>query len=316
MKYEQWLRKPIRFLSMTGSTIEKFDTLLPHFTEIHNEYLSHYELSGKPRSGIRRFCIYKNSPLPTHEDRLAFILSYIKLNSIQEAHADLFQMEQQKCNEFIHGLKVILDKTLLFLGVMPASTNEQLQAVLNKIVVPQDKHLIHDGTEREIPRPQNDEDQKDFYSGKKKKHTVKNAVIVNLTCIILFLSPTVNAKMHDKKMADTLYSIQEGFELWQDTGYQGYKPYGVTIHQPIKKPKGKELTEQQKEYNRYISQVRVRVEHAIGSIKRYRIVKDECRLRKNKFVDTILHTCSGLHNFRLQEKGFQYPEYQIVNKPT
>ena len=117
-------------------------------------------------------------------------------------------------------------------------------------------------------------------------------------------------------MADTLYSIKPGFTLWQDTGYQGYRPDGVDLKQPIKKPKGKELSDDQKEYNRLISQVRVRVEHAIGSMKRYRIVKDECRLRKNKFVHSVLHTCAALHNFRIQKKPFQYPDYQPIVKPT
>jgi hypothetical protein len=316
MKYEQWLRNPIRFLSMTGLSIEKFEELLPDFIEIHDDYLSKYTLKGEHRSGSRKYVLYKNSPLNTHQERLSFILSFVKLNSLQEAHADLFLMQQKQCNEFIHGLKVILDKTLKYLSVLPASNDAELRAKLSQISQQEDKHLFHDGTEREIPRPQNEEDQKDFYSGKKKKHTVKNAVICNLVGIILLLSPTVNAKMHDKKMADTLYTIPEGFNLWQDTGYQGYRPHGVTINQPIKKPRGKELTQEQKDYNRYISQVRVRVEHVIGSMKRYRIVKDECRLRKNKFVDSILHTCAGMHNFRLATKPFQYPEYQEVIKPT
>jgi flagellar biosynthesis chaperone FliJ len=316
MKYEQWLTNPIRFLSMTGYSIEKFKELLPHFKEEHDLYLSKYDLKGKFRNGTRKYLIYENSPLSTHSERLVFILSYIKLNPIQEAHADMFSMQQKQCNEFIHGLKVILDKTLQTLSVMPATTAEQLQAKLALIDKKEDKQLLHDGTEREIPRPQNEDDQKEFYSGKKKKHTVKNAVIINMVCTILFLSLTVNAKIHDKKLADTHYTIKEGFELWQDTGYQGFKPNGVLIRQPIKKPKGKELTEQQKQYNRYISQVRVRVEHAIGSMKRYRIVKDECRLRKNKFVHSILHTCAALHNFRILKKTFQYPDYQVVNKPT
>lgn len=316
MKYIQWLSNPTRFLSMTGYSVEKFNELLPHFIEEHDLYLSKYDLKGSIRDGVRKYVIYNNSPLNTHSERLVFILSYFKLNPLQEAHADLFSMQQKQCNEFIHGLKLILDRTLKTLLVMPATTNEQLLAKLALIEKEEDKKLLHDGVEREIPRPQNTDDQKEFYSGKKKKHTVKNAVITNMACSILFLSLTVNAKMHDKKIADTHYSINAGFELWQDTGYQGFNPDGVLIMQPIKKPKGKELTAQQKEYNRYISQVRVRIEHAIGSMKRYRIVKDECRLRKNKFVYSILHTCAALHNFRIHNNPFQYNDYQVVNKPT
>jgi len=80
------------------------------------------------------------------------------------------------------------------------------------------------------------------------------------------------------------YSFPYPCHLYQDTGYQGYKPESVTVFQPIKKPKGRDLTEEEKEYNRKISSFRVRVEHAIGSTKHMRIVKDECRLRANNFV--------------------------------
>ncbi|MDR0748745.1 MAG: transposase family protein [Tannerellaceae bacterium] len=76
--------------------------------------------------------------------------------------------------------------------------------------------------------------------------------------------------------------------------------------QPEKKPRGKELTAGQKQNNRIISSFRVRVEHAIGSIKRYRTIKDECRLRKNLFVERVFALCAALHNFRITDKPFCY----------
>jgi len=97
MKCEQLLKNPIRFKAMTGSTIEKFEELLPAFTEIYDEYLSKYELKGNPRKGVRSFV--KNSLLDSHRGRVVFILSYIKLNPLQESHDDLFLMQQKQCNE-------------------------------------------------------------------------------------------------------------------------------------------------------------------------------------------------------------------------
>lgn len=158
--------------------------------------------------------------------------------------------------------------------------------------------LIHDATEREIPRPSNPRLQKEYYSGKKKKHTVKNAVITCLAGFILFADLTVEGKMHDKKIADTQYSFPYRCVLQQDTGYQEYAPDNVTILQPMKKTKGKELTEQQRAFNTEISKTRIKVEHAIEDTKILRIVKDECRLRKNDFVGNIFHIAPGLHNWR------------------
>ena len=173
MKHEQWLKNPIRFLAMTGYTIENFNALLPHFKDIHDTYLSKYDLQGKARSGARKYVMYQNSPLSSHAERLAFILSFLKLNPLQEAHADLFSMQQKQCNEFIHGLKVILDKTLTSLSVMPATTNEELQIKLAVMEGGEDKNLLHDGTEREIPRPQEAEAQKKIIVAKRKSISLK-----------------------------------------------------------------------------------------------------------------------------------------------
>ncbi|MDR1182183.1 MAG: transposase family protein, partial [Bacteroidales bacterium] len=147
--------------------------------------------------------------------------------------------------------------------------------------------------------PQDEEAPQSKYSGKKKRHTVKNAVIISCCCMVLYVSPTFDGRIHDKRIADTAYRIPPGYTLVQDTGYKGYRPEGVTVFQPQKKPKGKELTPEQKQHNHLISSFRVRVEHAIGSIKRYRTVKDEGRLKKNFFLRTslpraLLCTISGV----------------------
>ncbi|MDR0758371.1 MAG: transposase family protein, partial [Tannerella sp.] len=94
---------------------------------------------------------------------------------------------------------------------------------------------------------QDEEEQKSKYSGKKKRHTVKNAVIISCCCMVLYVSPTFDGRIHDKKIADTAYRIPPGFTLAQDTGYQGYRPEGVRVIQPVKKPKGKEITAEQKQ---------------------------------------------------------------------
>ena len=88
-----------------------------------------------------------------------------------------------------------------------------------------------------------------------------------MACLVIFVSQTVSGKTHDKKMAGTMYSFPVSCTLYQDTGYQGYEPEGVEIIQPVKKPKGKELSRQDKEYNKKVSAIRVRIEHAIGSAK-------------------------------------------------
>lgn len=70
---------------------------------------------------------------------------------------------------------------------------------------------LHDGTERPIQRPKDSEKQKEYYSGKKKTHTVKNNILANSNCEIIFLTPTMEGKKHDKKIADeSEYRLPEG----------------------------------------------------------------------------------------------------------
>jgi hypothetical protein len=89
-------------------------------------------------------------------------------------------------------------------------------------------------------------------------------------------------------------------------GFQGFVLADVTIVQPKKKPRGGELTPPEKANNHRISSIRIRIEHAIGGVKRYRIVKDKIRLLKDSIRDTIMETCCGLHNFRLQYRPWHY----------
>jgi hypothetical protein len=139
--------------------------------------------------------------------------------------------------------------------------------------------LFHDGSERPITRPQDKDEQSATYRGKKKRHTVKNVLLADADCTTHFLSDTYEGTTHDKPIADqTPYPLPEGSELFQDLGFVGFTLEGVIITQPHKKPRGQELTDEQKAENRAIARWRVRIEHIICSIKRCRIVKDTIRL--------------------------------------
>jgi hypothetical protein len=115
-----------------------------------------------------------------------------------------------------------------------------------------------------------------------------------------YLSQTYEGKRHDKKIADEENpTYPEDIDVYQDTGFQGYAPDGVKTFQPQKKPKGKELTPEQKEHNRLISSIRIVIEHIIAGIKRCRIVKEIFRNTKDKYDDLVMEIACGLHNFRV-----------------
>ena len=293
---------------MTGYTVEEFEALLPHFRVEFEKHVAVYRLDGKKRTK-RRYSEYKNSPLPSVEDKLLFILIYLKQGSLQEAHASLFEIHQPDANKWIHLLHSLLNRALAALGELPAREAAELELKLKPELDDDETSFLffHDGTERPIVRPKDKTLQKLYYSGKKKHHALKNILVINACCKIMLLAPTCEGKKHDKKAADQAgYQLPTGSTLYQDTGFQGFILVGVTIIQPKKKPRGQELTEADKENNRIISKIRVRIEHAIGGVKRYRIVKDKLRNWKKNFRDQVMETCCGLHNFRLNFRPWHY----------
>lgn len=299
--YAKLSQKPKCFHALTGSTLEEFQALLPVFRTRFLEYMCAYTLEGKPRQK-RTFVSYRNSPLPTMEDKLLFILMYLRKATTQDIFGQVFAMPQPVVNKWGHLLHHCLNQALAVLGERPARTAHELT-----LLRPEPSVFFQDGTEREIQRPKDKQAQQTFYSGKKKRHTVKNNVVVNVQAKITLLTATWEGKKHDKKVSDEAgLTLPEGSQLYQDTGFQGFALEGVSILQPKKKPRGQELTQEAKEANRQLARIRVRVEHAIGGVKRYRIVKDRLRNWKTGFRDLVMETCCGLHNFRLNFRPWKY----------
>lgn len=130
----------------------------------------------------------------------------------------------------------------------------------------------------------------------------------NLFCApdkrVLFLSETYPGSVHDKAICDEeAYAFPSGIILDQDAGYQGHAPEGVVVRQPQKKPRGKLRPPEQQAYNRACSQQRVVVEHAIGLCKRWRVLRDSLRLRRDGLRDLLMELGCGLHNLRLTHQN-------------
>ena len=122
-----------------------------------------------------------------------------------------------------------------------------------------------------------------------------------------FLSHPDEGKASEQSLAELAgYTLPPGSYLYQDQGFQGCFLPGITIVQPTKKPPGGELTPPEQATNRRIASIRMRMEHAIGGVKRDRIVKDNIRLLKDGIRDSIMDTCCGLHTFRLQYRPWHY----------
>ena len=111
--------RPTEFLDLTSLTLDEFQLLVPPFDAAFQAHMAAWRLDGKPRTA-RQFSVYKNCPLPTPEDRLLFILAYVKTYSLQVVQGRLFGMGQSKANQWIHVLLPALLAALRTLGDAPA----------------------------------------------------------------------------------------------------------------------------------------------------------------------------------------------------
>ena len=105
LRFTDLQSRPMEFLDCTSVTLEEFAILVPPFEAAFHAHMAVWRLDGKPRTA-RQFAVYKNCPLPTAEDRLFFLLTYLKTYALQVVHGRLFGMGQSKANQWIHVLKV------------------------------------------------------------------------------------------------------------------------------------------------------------------------------------------------------------------
>lgn len=175
--------------------------------------------------------------------------------------------------------------------------------------------LMIDAVERQIQRPDNEQQQEAAYSVKKKFTAFKNTVITSDNKFIYFLSKTVLAgKIHDFNLfKQDFLAFPKAFvshRLWVDLGYVGIKDLwdALQIHIPNKRPRKSkanpkpELSPQQKEYNQFVGKNRVVVENAIAGMKRYNILVNKYRGKCIEFADDIIELCAGLWNFKIAKR--------------
>jgi len=255
LRYENLKDKPETFLAFTGLNTKEFQILLQAFTLAWELYIQQNSLppdvvpptNGRTELRQRDYGGGRKARLSTCEEKLLFILVYFKIYPLQEVLAFHFDMSQSQACEWIHILSEVLRMSLKELCHIPERDAQKVKELLEPYIdesvefgkVGKENFAI-DGTERRRQRPKDQEEQKRFYSGKKKAHTVKNNVIVTLGHRkVEYLGCTWEGKKHDKNICDEEgHEFPEGSTLYKDTGFQGYEPSGVDTRQPKKKPRG------------------------------------------------------------------------------
>jgi Helix-turn-helix of DDE superfamily endonuclease/DDE superfamily endonuclease len=230
--------RPREFLSATGLTHDEFLRVLPAFRAAYaTDYPLEKTWHGKARR--RRVGGGAKGRLAQIEDKLLFMLVYQKTHPLQTMHGLHFGLSQPQTNYWIHRLLPVLRQALATLGMAPE--RDASRVATSPLMLEGAPAGALDGTERRRQRPTDAAKQRAHYSGKKKTHTDKNVLLINeYTSQVVYLSPTVAGKTHDKKAADEaglVYPVNSTLD--KDTGFQGYEPAGVLTQQPKKSPEAR-----------------------------------------------------------------------------
>ena len=297
-------------LALTGLTAREFRQLLGSFGRVYERR----HPAGETEAGVPRRRAEgggRKSVLTRAEDKLLFILTYVKTYPLQVVMGRLFGLSQTSVNQWAHRLLPVLREALAELGAVP----ERDPARFARRRLPAgpakgeragggDPRLVIDGTDRRRQRPKKPLEQAVHYSGKKKTHCDRDVVVTGpRRGRVEYLSGTYPCRAHDKAIAEhEKIKYPPGTPLHKDAGSQGYEPDGTETIGPKKKAPGRDPTAAEKRENRKLSRVRVGVEHAIAGVKRSRIVKDVLRNTRPDVSDSAMEAASSLHNLRVRNR--------------
>lgn len=157
--------------------------------------------------------------------------------------------------------------------------------------------ILLDVTETPIERPKRH--QSSFYSGKKKKHTLKLQVIINQKTGEIICLSCGAGRTHDFALfkASGLH-IHPAITSIQDSGYQGIAAYHANSYVPKKKSKNKELTPLERQYNRALSRERIGIEHVNCRLKVFKILAGRYRNRRRRY-GLRCNLLAAIYNYEL-----------------
>jgi hypothetical protein len=303
MNINRILKNERLMLALTGLNSKEFKELLPTFATVWNKRRrEYYNLNA---AGNRAMGGGRKGFLKTVEDKLFYILFYYKCYPTFDLAGFIFGCDRSKACLRQQELSKILESSLGKKLVMPKRQMRTIEEFIEAF--PEVKEVFIDGTERPIQRPKNKVKQKNNYSGKKKRHTVKNIVIADKDKRIGFLGKTVCGKEHDftilKEQASPDHMPPE-IKKHIDLGFKGIDKQfpGHKISMPKRKPRTKDLSEFAVKQNKKKSSVRVLIENALAGVKRLKIVADVFRNRKEEFNDQVMLVSCGLWNYHLSMK--------------
>jgi hypothetical protein len=331
--YRKLCRKPKLFLCVTGMNLSQFQSLLPQFERVAGKLERRRKrrvvVTGRKRQrqigGGARFA-------NDLSDRLLMLLLYYRLYLTQEFMTLLFKAESKSliCRS-IQLMRPLFDAVL----PVPEHARRRILSLADKEQKRRKKRIgsveefkqaypeltfIIDGVEQPKRKPKSPAKRKSDYSGKKKRHTLKQIVLSTPCGIIVDQSPSVGGRAHDFKVFKDDHAkraLCNEFKdyrvtIYGDSGFDGTSALGLPLEVRLneKARRNHPLTREQKKLNRLRSSTRIEIEHTFSRRKKYRIASDIYRNRDEDYDETM-NIVGGLVNLRAYDRIFQRTGLQL-----
>lgn len=270
ISYSKMIARPKTFLRLFGLSPAQFLLIRDHAHPLWEQAL---RKSYKKKGRDFKLCF---------EDMLLLVFLYYRSYITQEFVGYLFGIDDSRVCRLIRRLEPIL-ATVMALKKTKHLSKEEVES------------LIIDATEQPIERPK--KGQKPYYSGKKKRHTLKTEVRVTRKGRIVHVSKTRPGSVHDFSLYKEEPPIPKETRTFVDSGYQGLDKLHPPTEIPYKSSKNKPLDSDEKDYNQALSRIRVKVEHVIAQLKTFRILSDRYR-NKRKRYHVKFNIIAGLVNMK------------------
>lgn len=326
--------KPALFLSTTGMHLDRFERLLPEFEKVYDELEARRKSRLVKTGGERQRQPGGGAQFSTAlPERLLMLLVYYRLYLTQEFMTLLFDVENKATiSRAIRQVRPVFEAVL----PIPERARETVMALAEKetqrrrgrinnledfVKQYPELSILIDGTEQPKRRPQDPKKRKSDYSGKKRRHTLKQIITATSKGIILDQSPSVGGRSHDFRAFKD--HVAEGwfdgagvegtarFEQLRalrvvattDSGFTGIEKLSLPISTRVveRARRGHPLTPEQKLLNRVRSRERIQVEHTIGRRKKYRIASLVYR-NADADYDPTMNVVGGLVNLRAYDR--------------
>ncbi len=329
--------KPTLFLSTTGMQLHRFEQLMPAFEQAY-EQLEAQRKSRVVKTGQERQRKPGGGAQFSTElaERLLMLLLYYRLYLTQEFMTLLFEVEDKATiSRAIAQVRPVFEavlpvperarKTIVALAEKETQRRRgRINNVEDFVKEYPELSILIDGVEQPKQRPQDPKKRKSDYSGKKRRHTLKQIVTGTPNGIILDQSPSVGGRCHDFRAFKAHVAKDwlggagvEGSAMFEqlrslrvvgttDSGFTGIDKLSLPMTTRVveRARRNHPLSPQQKVLNRVRSRERIKIEHTIGHRKKYRIASAVYR-NADEDYDEAMNVVGGLVNLRAYDRIVQ-----------